>query len=107
MDKNELTFEQRHMMAFLELRNNERQMEVLKERSETIREQLVKGMEENGIKSIDNEYVTITYVAPTEGKPKLDEKTWKAEDPDGYRKVFNMYNKMSGKRQAYVRIKTK
>lgn len=97
-------FEQKNMMAFIELHNIEQQKKELDARDKEIREIITKGMEENGIDSIDNDYVKITYIPPTDGKPKLDEKAWRAEDPEGYNKVFSLYNKMSGAKKGYVRI---
>lgn len=107
MENSSLIFEQKHMMAFVELRNLSLEIDRQKERMDAIKETLFKGMEENGIKSIDNKYVTITYVDASPGKPALDEKTWKAEDPESYRKVFNEYNKMAGQKKAHIRIKAK
>lgn len=107
MENKALIFEQKHMMAFLELRNLQKSIDAAEDRMKEIRETLLKGMEENGIKSIDNEYVTISHVNGTPGKPKLDEKAWRAEDPEGYNKVFQKYNKMAGARRASVRIVTK
>lgn len=105
--ENAITFEQKHMMAFMELRNLENNIAAQEERLKAVKAQILKGMEEYGIKSIDNEYVTISYVAPTPGKPKLDETAWRAEDPEGYNAVFEKYNKMAGAKKGYVRIKTK
>ena len=107
MDNNVTVFENKHMMAFIELRDIEKQKKALEDRYNTIREEITRGMDEYGIKSIDNEYVNIVYVLPSPGKPKLDEKTWRAEDPEGYQKVYKLYNKMSGGRKGYVKITTK
>ena len=107
MENTALIFEQKNMMAFIELRNLSLEIDRQKERMDAIKETLFKGMDENGIKSIDNEYITITFVDASIGKPALDEKTWKAEDPESYRKVFNQYNKMSGAKKAHIRIKAK
>ena len=100
-------FEQKHMMAFLELRNLANEVKAKEERMKAIKETIERGMEEHGIASINNDYVTISHVPANPGKPKLDETAWKAEDPDGYHKVFSKYNKMSGAKKAYVRIVTK
>lgn len=100
-------FEQKHMMAFLELRNLANEVKAKQDRMAAIKKVIEDGMKENGITSINNDYVTISYVPATPGKPKLDEKTWKAEDPDGWHKVFNVYNTMSGAKKGYVRITTK
>ena len=104
---NSLVFQQQYMMAFMALRNLENEISDREERLKELKSQILKGMEAYDLKSIDNDYVTISYVAPTPGKPALDEKAWRAEDPDGYNEVFNKYNKMAGGRKGYVRIKTK
>lgn len=100
-------FEQKHMMAFIELQSLTKQKKALEERDKEIRDILVKGMDEYGIESIDNEYVNIIRIKATPGKPKLDEKSWRAEDPEGYNEVFSTYNKMAGAKKAHVRITTK
>ena len=107
MDITVTAFEKKHMMAFVELRDIERQKAALEDRYNAIRAEITKGMEEHSIKSIDNEYVSIVYVLPSPGKPKLDEKAWRAEDPEGYQKVYKIYNKMSGGRKGYVKITAK
>lgn len=104
---NELLFQKKNMMAFIELQQVTKARKEAEAREKEIKEQLVKGMDEFGLVSIDNEYVRISYVRPTEGSPKLDEKTWKAEDPEGYHEVFNKYNKMSGGKKGYVRVDLK
>lgn len=100
-------FEKNHMMAFIELHQIEEQKKALEARDKEIRSILTKGMEEHGIESIDNEYIRISHISASPGKPKLDEKAWLAEDPEGYREVFDKYNKMSGAKKAYVRITLK
>ena len=107
MDNQVTLFEQKNMMAFLELRNLANEVKAKEERMEAIKETIKKGMVEHGITSISNDYVTISHVPANPGKPKLDETAWKAEDPDGYREVFNKYNKMSGQKRGYIRIVTK
>lgn len=100
-------FEQQNMMAFIELRDLSKKADEIKARYEEVRDMLAKGMEEYGIKKIDNEYVAITYVAPTPDGVKLDEKTWRAEDPKGYNKVFEKYNKRASGRKGYVKVTAK
>ena len=107
MDNQVTVFEQKHLMMFLELRNLANEVKAKEERMEAIKGVIKKGMEENGITSISNDYVTISHVPASPGKPKLDEKSWRAEDPEGYEKVFNKYNKMSGQKRGYIRIVTK
>ena len=107
MENTPTVFEQKHMMAFLELRNLSNDIKAKEDRMAAVKERIIKGMEDNNIVSINNEYVTISRVDETPGKPKLDEKAWRAEDPDGYNEVFQKYNKMSGAKKAHIRIVTK
>lgn len=104
---NSLVFQQQYMMAFMALRNLENEIADREERLNEIKSQILKGMEAYDLKSIDNDYVTISYVAPTPGKPKLDEAAWRAEEPEQYNEVFNKYTKMAGAKRGYVRIKSK
>lgn len=106
MDANKLqVFENKHMMAFIELRDIEQQKKALENRDKEIREILAKGMEENGIESIDNEYVRITYIAPTTSE-SLDTKKLKANDPGLFHELMGMYKKITNKK-GYTRITVK
>ena len=100
-------FEQQNMMAFIELRDLEKTAESIEKRKKEVREMLKEKMEEHGIKSIDNDYVKITFFPATPDKPSLDTKTWRSEDPDSYNDVFSRFNKMAGGKSSYVKVKAK
>lgn len=98
-------FEQQNMMAFIELQTLEKQSKTIEDRKAEVREILTAGMEEHGIKSIDNEYVKIVYVAPSEST-SLDTKKLRAEEPDTYNGLMKAYSKVT-KRKGSVRITVK
>ena len=56
-------------------------------RVEAFKEELKKVMEENGIKSVDNEFFRVTYV-PEGLSARFDSKTLQKDDPDTYAKYL-------------------
>lgn len=98
-------FEQQNMMAFIELQDLENQAKAIEARKNEVRDILTRGMEENGIVSIDNDYVKISYVAPSEST-SLDTKTLRAERPEIYNSLMADFSKTT-KKKGYVRIKVK
>ena len=73
----------------------------LEEKSKIIKENILKAMEQNGIKKIDNEYFTITYVEPTK-RETIDSKRLKLEQPE----IASQYTTVSNI-GASLRIKIK
>lgn len=73
----------------------------LEEKSKIIKENILKAMEQNGIKKIDNEYFTITYVEPTK-RETIDSKRLKLEQPE----IASQYTTVSNM-SASLRIKIK
>lgn len=106
-ENNLQVFEKKYMMAFVSLRDLKVQLKEAEEKEKQIKELIKDGMDEFGIDSIDNEYVRINRIPAYPGKPKLDEKAWRAEDPDSYNEIFNKYNKMSGSKKSYITINIK
>ena len=100
-------FEAQNMMAFIELQKLEKASKAIEQRKKEVREMLAEKMEEHGIKSVDNEYVKITFFPATPAKPTLDTKRWRAADPEGYSEVFDSYNKLDGGKKAYVKVDAK
>ena len=64
-----------------ELEKLEEHQNQLKQAEDEIKDFLIKKMEENGVKSIDNEYFRITYTPPTTSD-RIDSKRLKTELPD-------------------------
>lgn len=66
------------------------------------KEELLARMEEYGVKSVDNEYVKITYV-PASASTSLDLKALELEEPELYADLLADYTKTT-KRKASIRI---
>lgn len=98
-------FEQKHMMAFIELGNLERQASEIEARKAEVRENLTKAMEEYGITSVDNKYVKITYIGPSEST-SFDTKAFRAARPEMYESLMKDFSKTT-KKKGFVRIKVK
>ena len=71
-------------------KRNDLKMKALKVENEKIKEELAKAMAENGIKKIDNNVFTATYV-PDHTKLSFDQKSFKEAFPD----LFEQYTKES------------
>ena len=107
MDNNLQLFNRECAMIFMELRDLEFAKKEIKARDEEARAALLNAMDKYNIKEVDNDYVHVTFVDAVPKSKKLDEKTWRAEDPEGYNEIFNKYNKLAGGRKASVRITPK
>ncbi|MBU3107176.1 hypothetical protein [Clostridium gasigenes] len=77
------------------------QVKSIKEKSDKLKENLLKAMETHGVKKWDNEVMTISYTAPTT-RISFDSANLKEERPD----VFNQYIKTSNVKSS-IRIKLK
>ena len=73
----------------------------LEEEAKTIKQNIMSAMEQNGIKKIDNDFFTITYVEPTT-RETIDSKKLKLEMPE----IANQYTNISNV-GASLRIKIK
>ena len=107
MDNKMELLNQECALLFIELRDLELAKKEIKAREDEARAALENAMAKYNIKEVDNQYVKVTFVDEVPKSKKLDEKAWRAEDPEGYNEVFGKYNKLSGGRKASVRITPK
>lgn len=98
-------FEQKNMAVFETLARISKTKAELEAQEKDAKEKLLIAMENNGITSIDNDVIRISYVAGTESVA-LDTKALRADDPKLYNKLEQKYNKRT-KRGAYIRFTAK
>lgn len=79
----------------------EKQIKMLKEQEEALKAAILAEMEAKGIIKVDNEHLTITYIAETD-RETFDTKAFKAE----FAELYNEYTKIS-KVKPSIRIKVK
>ena len=80
---------------------NELKLKIMQEQNKKFKEQLLIEMEERGIKKIENDYLLLSYIEPTD-RETFDSKALKEDDQDTYDK----YVKISPIKSS-VRIKVK
>lgn len=103
---NELTeFEQSNIALFKDLKLLDDNIKELQDKQKKYKDELVKQMEQYNVKSIDNDFVKVTYVAPNQST-SVDLKTFKEKEPEEYDMLLNDYPKVTN-RKGYVRIKVK
>lgn len=73
----------------------------LEDQEKKVRESLTQAMEEYGIKSFDNEFIKVTYVAATQ-QISVDTTRLKKEHPE----IAEAYKKVTNKK-AYVKVEVK
>ncbi len=125
-------YEKKYLTAFQKLAALTAEIKKLEAEDSKIREQIEKSMEEFNIKSIDNEFMKITRIEANPGKASLDlEALKKAEpetyaglledypvtsvdveafkkaEPDDYADILKDFQKITGKKKAYVTFKVK
>lgn len=106
MAENELqVFEKNHLAIFKALRDLKKQKEELERQEEVAKGMLAEGMEQYGIKSFKNEYITISYVEATSSET-IDLKKMEEKEPELYKELLNDYKKVTNKK-AYVRFTVK
>lgn len=79
----------------------ERQMKVIKDREDALKQAILSEMESKGIIKIETEEMTITYVAPTD-RETFDGKTFRKDHAD----LYDEYVRISPVKSS-VRIKLK
>lgn len=79
----------------------ERTITELKKIQDDVKKAIIEEMEQKGVVKLDNDVVTITYIAPTD-RETFDSKKFKEEQPD----MYDEYVKISPVK-ASVRIKVK
>ena len=106
MAENELVlFEQKSLAVMQELRKIKEEKERLEKIDADLRSQLQVVMDEYGVTSFKNDYVTISNVAPTESVT-VDLKKLKENEPECYEGLIEDYPKVT-KRKGYVKITVK
>lgn len=83
-------FEQQNLEVFKEVSSIAAQRKELARQEKEIKDSLEKAMAENGIKSIDNEYIRITHVAESESV-SIDMKEMEKKEPDLYEELLEDY----------------
>ena len=79
----------------------ERQFKEAKEKEEAMKKALLEAMEKGGLVKFENDFITLTYIAPTESE-RLDTKAFKENCPD----LYNEFVKFAPVK-ASIRIKVK
>lgn len=77
----------------------ERTIKELTETKEKVRADIQKAMEEYNIRSIDNDIVKLTIVAPSV-TTTIDTKAIRLTDPDTYEDLLEKYPKVTERRQS-------
>lgn len=106
MAENELQiFEKQNLAIFKALRDLKKQKEELERQEEVAKGMLEEAMEQNGIKSFKNEYITISYVEAS-STTTVDLKKLQEKEPECYEGLLADYPKVTNKK-AYVRFTVK
>ncbi len=79
----------------------EKQMKLISDKQKAFKSEILRLMEEHGVIKIDNDYLTITYVAETD-RETFDTKAFREAHPDTYDEYVKI-----GKVAPSIRIKVK
>lgn len=105
-NKTEMTpFENKYMQVMADIQALTKQEKELTQQTKDLKADLEKAMDEHNIKSIDNEFLKITRVGPSE-TTSIDIKKMKEKEPDLHEELLADYPKVT-KRKAYVRFTVK
>lgn len=100
-------FNNQYLTVFKQLVEVTATKKKLEEEEKRAKEALSKAMEEFGIKSIDNEYIKITRVAPGEDKATIDLDAFQRAEPQNYNELLEDYPKIIKGKAGYITFKVK
>lgn len=100
-------FENQYLAVFQNLAEVTKQKKALEDKEKAAKKQLEKLMDEYGINSIDNQFIKITRVAPSQGKQTIDVDKLAKEEPQLYKELCFDYPKVSGAKAGYVKFSVK
>lgn len=104
-DKELKLFEEKNLAVFKQLSEFKKQQDAMKEQEKKLKDALMKSMEEYGIKSFKNDYVSISYIDESETE-SLDLKAFKEKEPELYEDLKKDYIKVRHT-SAYIKITAK
>lgn len=105
MENNLVLFEQKSLDVMRTLSELNAEKKRLDELEKHLRDELNKTMTEYGVTKFENDYVTITAVAPSESV-SVDLKALEKAEPECYKGLLEDYPKVT-KKKSYVRITVK
>jgi len=100
-------FTQTNLVVFQQLSAFKKQKELMEKQEQELKDYLVKAMDEAGIKSIKNDYITISYVAEGKSSVSIDTKKLKEQEPELYDELLRDYPKTNAGAKAYVKFTVK
>lgn len=98
-------FEQASMIIFQKLAEFKKAKDELEQQEAKLKADLEKAMQEHGIKSFSNDYVTLSFVEASSSE-SIDLKAMQKKEPKLYEELLADYKKVTNKK-AYVRITVK
>ena len=105
MDNKLTLFENKYMATMQNIADLEKTITQLEDTKKKVREELKQAMEFYGLRSVDNDILTMTLVAPSVSTT-IDTTTLRREDPDTYDRLIEVYPKKT-ERKASIRMKIK
>ena len=105
MADNSLVFQDRYMATMQRYAELEKTITELEETKKKAREELQEAMEYYNVRSIENDYVKITLVAPSVSTT-IDTIALRAQKPDLYDMLVDKFKKVT-ERRASLRVKVK
>lgn len=98
-------FEQQNLVIFQKLSEFKKAKEAMEQQEAKMKANLEKAMQEHGIKSFSNDYVTLSFVEASTSE-SIDLKAMQKKEPKLYEELLADYRKVTNKK-AYVRITVK
>ncbi len=105
MENNLVLFEQQNMVVFKQLADLTKQKKELEAKEKEVKEKIKKAMDEHGVKSFKNDFVTISNVAGS-SSTTIDIAKMQEKEPDLYKDLMRDYPKTTT-RSGYVKIVAK
>lgn len=105
-EKNQVAlFEQKYLAVFQELQQVKKAKAILEKQEKEAKAELEKAMSDYGIKSIKNDYITISYVEGSTTE-SIDLDALKEEEPELYNDLLTDYKKVKTTK-SYVKFLVK
>lgn len=100
-------FNEQHLAVMKSISNLNKQKKDIEEQEKQLKKHLEKAFEEYGIKSLENDYIKITRIAPGKDSTTIDLKEFEKQEPETYKEILEDYPKVVKGKAAYIRFTVK
>lgn len=100
-------FNEKYLAVIKSIADLSKQKKAIEDHEKKVKTQLEKVFDEYGIKSLENDYLKITRVAPGADSTTIDLKAFEEKEPETYKDILKDYPKNVKGKAGYIRFNVK